>query len=84
MLLLMIILSRLVRVYSYILVIYAFLSWLPGAYDSSIGRFIRKIAEPVLNPFRRLRLQFMGLDFTIIVVIFLLNLILRLLALILL
>ncbi|MBM7642618.1 YggT family protein [Streptococcus loxodontisalivarius] len=78
--LLFIILSRLVTIYSYILIAYALMSWLPGAYNSAIGRLLRALAEPVLNPFRKLRLQFFGLDFTIIFVLFLFNIGLQILA----
>ncbi|MDG3141652.1 YggT family protein [Streptococcus suis] len=77
MFLLYIILVRLVRIYSTLLVIYALLSWFPGAYLSKPGRLLASIVEPTLAPFRRLRLQFGGIDFTIVAVIFALQLFLR-------
>ena len=69
------ILYNLVRVYSFILVVYALLSWFPGAYQTSLGQLILRIVEPVLKPFQRFNLQFAGLDWTILIVIFLLSLI---------
>ncbi|WP_192942617.1 YggT family protein [Streptococcus dysgalactiae] len=73
MILILSILLRLIRVYSYLLIAYALLSWFPGAYNSWIGRLLRGIVEPVLKPFRALNLQFAGLDFTIFVIIIGLN-----------
>ncbi|AQW22284.1 YggT family protein [Lentilactobacillus curieae] len=34
-----------------LIVIYALLSWFPGAYDSAIGRFLAKIVEPYQSLF---------------------------------
>lgn len=73
MILILSILLRLIRVYSYLLIAYALLSWFPGAYNSWIGRLLSGIVEPVLKPFRALNLQFTGLDFTIFVIIIGLN-----------
>lgn len=63
----------LVRVYSFLLLVYALLSWFPGAYQSSLGRFITRAVEPVLRPFYRFPLRIGGLDFTILLVLFILN-----------
>lgn len=73
MILILSILLRLIRVYSYLLIAYALLSWFPGAYNSWIGRLLSGIVESVLKPFRALNLQFAGLDFTIFVIIIGLN-----------
>ncbi|MGT2716099.1 YggT family protein [Streptococcus respiraculi] len=73
------ILLRALKIYSYVLVAYALLSWIPSAYDSSIGRFITSLVRPVLEPFRRLKLQFFGLDFTIFLLYFLIQLLSRIL-----
>ncbi|MGT2749339.1 YggT family protein [Streptococcus orisasini] len=67
-------LARVIEVYSFLLVVYALLSWFPNAYDTWLGRLLVDIAEPVIKPFRRFNLQFAGLDFTIIIIILLLNL----------
>lgn len=74
------ILLKVIQLYTYLLVIYALLSWFPGAYDSALGRFISSIVEPLIGPFRRLNLQFAGLDFTIWAVVIVLNVLTRLLA----
>ena len=60
-------------IYSWVLVAFALLSWFPGAYQTSLGQLILRIVEPVLKPFQRFNLQFAGIDWTVLVVIFLLN-----------
>lgn len=64
---------RVIEVYSFLLIIYALLSWFPGAYDTAVGRIVRQLVEPLLKPFRSLRLQFGGLDFTVFIVMIALN-----------
>ena len=71
--LLYVIWARVVNVAEILLVVYAVLSWFPGAYDTSLGRIIRQIVNPILAPFRRLNLVFAGVDFSIIVIVLLLN-----------
>ena len=71
--LLYVIWARVVNVIEILLVVYALLSWFPGAYDTSLGRIIRQIVQPILAPFRRLNLTFAGIDFSIIAIILLLN-----------
>ena len=68
--LLYVIWARVVNLVEILLVIYALLSWFPGAYDTAFGKTIRQI---VLAPFRRLNLVFAGIDFSIIAIILLLN-----------
>ena len=71
--LLYVIWARVVNVAEILLVVYALLSWFPGAYDTSLGRIIRQIVNPILAPFRRPNLVFAGVDFSIIVIVLLLN-----------
>lgn len=71
--LLYVIWARVVNVAEILLVVYALLSWFSGAYDTSLGRIIRQIVNPILAPFRRLNLVFAGVDFSIIVIVLLLN-----------
>lgn len=71
--LLYVIWARVVNVAEILLVVYALLSWFPGAYDTSLGRIIRQIVNPILAPFRLLNLVFAGVDFSIIVIVLLLN-----------
>lgn len=54
-----------VSIYSIILVAFALLSWFPNAYESQLGRLVIRLARPVIEPFRKLNLQFAGLDFTV-------------------
>ena len=65
--------SNLFDLYSIALIVYALLSWFPGAYDTALGKTIRQIVQPILAPFRRLNLVFAGIDFSIIAIILLLN-----------
>ena len=65
--------SKAIQIYTYVLVIYALLSWFPGAYDSKIGQFIIRISRPYLSMFDRLNLSIGPIDFTIIVAIFVLQ-----------
>ncbi|MDU5335662.1 YggT family protein [Enterococcus sp.] len=66
-------LNRLVYLYSILLVVYALMSWFPGAYQSKFGQILGRICEPFLDLFRRLPLQFGGLDFSVMAAILALN-----------
>lgn len=66
-------LNRLVYLYSILLVVYALMSWFPGAYQSKFGQLLGRICEPFLDLFRRLPLQFGGLDFSVMAAILALN-----------
>lgn len=68
-----VIILKIVEIYSYLLLAYALLSWFPMLYSSNIGRVIIWLVEPLVRPFRRLNLQFFGLDFTVMVAMFVLN-----------
>jgi YggT family protein len=48
------ILGEVLKYYSWALIIYIFMSWFPNAYGTAIGRFLTKICEPFLEPFRRI------------------------------
>lgn len=58
----------------FLLVIYALLSWLPGAYDSALGRFLARVCEPYLSIFQNLPLHIGPIDFSILVGIVVLEL----------
>ena len=58
-----------VDIYSLILVAFAVISWFPGAYESSLGRWIIALVKPVLAPLQRLPLQIAGLDLSVWVAI---------------
>ena len=69
--------SNLFDLYTIALIVYALLSWFPGAHQTKFGEFLTRIVEPYLKLFRRLPLQFAGLDFTVWVAILALNLLNR-------
>ena len=48
--------------YSLAIVIYVFMSWFPGAYQSALGRWLRQICEPYLQLFNFIP-PIMGLSF---------------------
>ncbi|CIP87426.1 MULTISPECIES: YggT family protein [Streptococcus] len=58
-----------VDIYSLILLAFAVMSWFPGAYESSLGRWIVALVKPVLAPLQRLPLQIAGLDLSVWVAI---------------
>jgi YggT family protein len=41
------------------------MSWFYNAVNTGMYEFLRKIIEPVLYPFRKLPLQFAGVDFSL-------------------
>ena len=43
-----------IELYSWALIIYILMSWFPDARNTSIGRFLTRICEPYLDPFRRI------------------------------
>ncbi len=46
-------LIKAIDLYSWALIIYILMSWFPDARQTAIGRFLTKICEPYLEPFRR-------------------------------
>ena len=40
-------------IYSFMLIAYILLSWIPAAQDSAVGRFLTTVCEPYLGIFRR-------------------------------
>lgn len=79
MIFILLVLLKTIQFYSYLLLAYALLSWFPGAYHSWLGQLLVQLVEPLIKPFRRLNLQFMGLDFTIWAVMIALNVLSRIL-----
>ncbi|BAS46367.1 hypothetical protein SSCHL_1587 [Staphylococcus schleiferi] len=64
----------LVEAYTFGMIIYIFMSWLPGARESVVGRFMAKIYEPFLEPFRRIIPPLGFIDISPIVAFIVLNL----------
>ncbi|MFD3448060.1 YggT family protein [Microbacteriaceae bacterium 4G12] len=61
------------QIYSWALIVYILLSWLPGARESSFGHFLARICEPYLEPFRRFIPPIGMIDISPIVAILALN-----------
>lgn len=62
-----------IYLYSWLLIIYIFMSWFPGARESSFGEMIGKICEPYLEIFRRFIPPLGMIDFSPIVAIIVLR-----------
>ncbi|MEY8463622.1 YggT family protein [Streptococcus merionis] len=67
--------TRVIEVYSFILLAYALLSWFPGAYHTRLGDILGRLAEPYISIFRRFNLTFGMMDFSVAVAILSLQLI---------
>ena len=66
-------LQKLITYYSWALIVYILMSWFPNARDTSIGRFLARICEPYLEPFRRIIPPFGMMDVSPIVAFLVLN-----------
>lgn len=60
-------------VYYFLLLAYAFMSWVPSLNNSPFGKWIRSVVAPFVQPLRRLNLRLGNFDFTILLAIYLLN-----------
>ncbi|RFU63355.1 YggT family protein [Peribacillus glennii] len=67
------ILSTAIRIYSYALIAYILMSWFPNARETTIGRFLARICEPYLEPFRRFIPPIAMIDFSPIVALLVLQ-----------
>lgn len=67
------IILHLMRIYSYILLIYIFMSWF-NLRDTDIGRLFARVSEPYLDPFRRIIPPIGMIDISPIVAFFVLDL----------
>ncbi|WP_312095295.1 YggT family protein [Niallia sp.] len=69
-----VVLAKLLQYYSYALIIYILMSWIPSARETSIGVFLARVCEPYLEVFRKFIPPIGMLDISPIVAIFVLNL----------
>ncbi|MEI4771138.1 YggT family protein [Psychrobacillus sp. FJAT-51614] len=69
----LILLSYVVKYYTYALIIYILMSWVPSIQQSSFGQLLGKICEPYLEPFRKIIPPIGMIDISPIVAIFVLN-----------
>ncbi|GEN55528.1 YggT family protein [Halobacillus litoralis] len=67
------ILMTALQIYSWILIIYILMSWFPGARESSFGEVLSRLAEPFLEPFRKIIPPLGMIDISPIVAILVLN-----------
>ncbi|RBW67358.1 YggT family protein [Bacillus taeanensis] len=63
-------LAYLIEIYSWLLIIYIFMSWVPNARESKFGQILANICEPYLNPFRKIIPPLGMIDISPIVAIF--------------
>lgn len=68
------ILQDLIYVYTLVLVVYALLSWFPGARDSKFGQIIGRLAYPYLSFFDSILPSLGGISFSVIVGVLVLQL----------
>ncbi|QBO37507.1 YggT family protein [Periweissella cryptocerci] len=71
--LLVLILTRVIEIYIFVIIANALMSWLPGANESKLGQLISRLAEPYLNVFRFLP-TLGGIDFSPVLAIIVLEL----------
>lgn len=69
--------ARIFQVYQWVLIIYALLSWLPGASESAFGQLIHRLARPYLDIFDRVIPPLGPVSFNVIIALLVLNLIQR-------
>ena len=65
------------KIYSFMLIAYILMSWVPAAQNSAIGRMLEKVCEPYLGIFRKFIPPLGMIDISPIVAIFMLNFIER-------
>ncbi|MFJ7730532.1 YggT family protein [Lysinibacillus sp. NPDC097231] len=63
------------NIYSFMLIGYILMSWVPAAQNSTIGRILEKACEPYLGIFRKFIPPLGMIDISPIVAIFVLNII---------
>lgn len=69
------IIYTLFQIYTYMIIIYILMSWIPNVRESFVGDLLGKLVEPVLAPFRRFIPPIMGMiDISPIVALFVLRL----------
>ncbi|MDY0408113.1 YggT family protein [Virgibacillus soli] len=68
------VINTLISIYSFGIIIYIFMSWFPGARESTFGEFLGRICEPYLEQFRRFIPPLGMIDFSPIIAIICLRL----------
>ncbi|WP_313891360.1 YggT family protein [Psychrobacillus sp.] len=73
----LLLLAQFLKYYSYALIIFILMSWVPSIQQSAFGQFLGKICEPYLEPFRKIIPPIGMIDISPIVAIFTLQLAMR-------
>ena len=68
------IVNTLLSIYFYAIIIYIFMSWLPGARESQFGQLLGSVVEPYLEQFRKIIPPLGMIDLSPIVALFVLQL----------
>lgn len=58
-----------ISAYILLIVVYALMSWLPGAYQSRLGQFVGRIVNPFLSYFDRIALGPLGFGPVVAIVV---------------
>ena len=67
-------LSQAVTIYTYALIVYILMSWVPSIQQSTVGRFLGRICDPYLDIFRKIIPPLGMIDISPIAAIFALQL----------
>lgn len=73
-------LISLLNIYSLVLLVRALMSWFDPMFRSAVGRVVFQLTEPVVEPVRRVIRPMGGIDFSIMVTIFLCIILQRIIA----
>ncbi|AEV95083.1 YggT family protein [Pediococcus claussenii] len=65
-----------IQIYMLLIFVWVLMSWLPGARQSALGRFIDRICEPYMRWFRFIP-PFFGIDFSPVIALFVLDLVMQ-------
>ncbi|EIT85010.1 hypothetical protein A374_11950 [Fictibacillus macauensis ZFHKF-1] len=66
--------SVIVQIYTYMIIAYIFMSWVPNIQNSAFGRLLSRLVEPYLTPFRKIIPPLGMIDISPIVALFVLRL----------
>lgn len=66
-----------IQIYSWAIIIYIFMSWVPATRETGIGRFLGQIVEPYLSVFRKFIPPIGMIDFSPIVALLVLQILIR-------
>lgn len=63
-----------IQIYSWVIIVYILMSWVPNVRNTTFGMFLATLAEPYLEPFRRIIPPIGMIDFSPIVALLVLRL----------